>query len=55
MKTNKAEREAIASKFIKRMEEKMVFKNKDFKSLMIIKRYPKIMRNLKNLKTELAP
>jgi hypothetical protein len=29
MKTNKAEREAIASKFIKRMEEKLVLKTQD--------------------------
>jgi hypothetical protein len=39
MKTNKAEREAIASKFIKRMEEKLVLKTqelsktKDFKDI----------------------
>ena len=31
MKTNKAEREAIASKFIKRMKEKIILRNKDFK------------------------
>ena len=31
MKTNKAERDAIASKFIKRMKEKMILRNKDFK------------------------
>ena len=29
MKTNKAEREAIASKFIKRMEEKLVLKTQE--------------------------
>mgnify|MGYP003121364990 CR=1 FL=1 len=31
MKTNKAEREAIASKFIKRMKEKIILRNKNFK------------------------
>ena len=47
MKTNKAEREAIASKFIRRMKEKMIFKNKDFKKS---KDYKDISKNLEELK-----
>ena len=46
MKTNKAEREAIASKFIKRMEEKMIFRNKDFKKS---KDYKDIFKNYEEL------
>jgi len=48
MKTNKAEREAIASKFIRRMKEKMIFKNKDFKKS---KDYKDISKNLEELKS----
>jgi len=48
MKTNKAEREAIASKFIRRMKEKMIFKNKDFKKS---KDYKDISKNLNELKS----
>ena len=48
MKTNKAEREAIASKFIRRMKEKMIFKNKDFKKS---KDYKDISKNLDELKS----
>ena len=47
MKTNKAEREAIASKFIRRMKEKMIFRNKDFKKS---KDYKDISKNLEELK-----
>ena len=46
MKTNKAEREAIASKFIKRMKEKMIFRNKDFKKS---KEYKDISKNVDEL------
>jgi len=48
MKTNKAEREAIASKFIRRMKEKMIFRNKDFKKS---KDYKDISKNLNELKS----
>jgi hypothetical protein len=48
MKTNKAEREAIASKFIRRMKEKMIFRNKDFKKS---KDYKDISKNLDELKS----
>ena len=48
MKTNKAEREAIASQFIRRMKEKMIFKNKDFKKS---KDYKDISKNLDELKS----
>ena len=46
MKTNKAEREAIASKFIKKMKEKMIFRNKDFKKS---KDYKDIFKNYEEL------
>jgi len=46
MKTNKAERDAIASKFIKRMKEKMIFRNKDFKKS---KEYKDISKNVDEL------
>ena len=53
MKTNKAERDAIASKFIKRMKEKMILRNKDFKKS---KEYKDISKNLMNLKvSEIEP
>ena len=48
MKTNKAERDAIASKFIKRMKEKMILRNKDFKKS---KDYKDISKNLDELKS----
>ena len=50
MKTNKAEREAIASKFIKRMEEKMIFRNKDFKKSDDYKEISKNYEELKKLR-----
>ena len=46
MKTNKAERDAIASKFIKRMKEKMILRNKDFKKS---KDYKDIFKNYEEL------
>ena len=46
MKTNKAERDAIASKFIKRMKEKMILRNKDFKKS---KEYKDISKNVDEL------
>jgi hypothetical protein len=54
MKTNKAEREAIASKFIKRMEEKMVFKNKDFKKSDDYKEISKNYEELKKLENRVS-
>jgi len=46
MKTNKAEREAIASKFIKRMKEKIILRNKNFKKS---KDYKDISKNVDEL------
>ena len=43
MKTNKAEREAIASKFIKRMKEKLVLKTKE---LSKTKNFKDIQKNI---------
>ena len=43
MKTNKAEREAIASKFIKRMEEKLVLKTQE---LSKTKGFKEIQKNI---------
>ena len=43
MKTNKAEREAIASKFIKRMEEKLVLKTQE---LSKAKGFKEIQKNV---------
>jgi hypothetical protein len=43
MKTNKAEREAIASKFIKRMEEKLVLKTQE---LSKAKGFKEIQKNI---------
>ena len=43
MKTNKAEREAIASKFIKRMEEKLVLKTQE---LSKSKGFKEIQKNI---------
>jgi hypothetical protein len=54
MKTNKAEREAIASKFIKRMEEKMIFKNKDFKKSDDYKEISKNYEELKKLENRVS-
>ena len=50
MKTNKAERDAIASKFIKRMKEKMIFRNKDFKKSKDYRDISKSLGELKSLK-----
>ena len=56
MKTNKAEREAIASKFIKRMKEKLVLKTselsktKDFKDIQKnIEEREKLQKKLNSL------
>ena len=56
MKTNKAEREAIASKFIKRMQEKLVLKTselsktKDFKDIQKnIEEREKLQKKLNSL------
>jgi len=54
MKTNKAEREAIASKFIKRMEEKMIFRNKDFKKSDDYKEISKNYEELKKLEDKVS-
>jgi hypothetical protein len=54
MKTNKAERDAIASKFIKRMEEKMIFKNKDFKKSDDYKEISKNYEELKKLENRVS-
>jgi len=42
MKTNKQEREAIASKFYKRMESQMVVKNEEFKKTALYKELLKL-------------
>ena len=59
MKTNKAEREAIASKFIKRMQEKLVLKTselsktKDFKDIQKnIEEREKLQKKLNSLECD---
>ena len=52
MKTNKQEREAIASKFYKRMEAKMVDKNEEFKKTSIYKELVKLKAEQQKLEDE---
>ena len=52
MKTNKQEREAIASKFYKRMEAKMVDKNEEFKKTSIYKELVKLKAEQQKLDDE---
>jgi hypothetical protein len=42
MKTNKQEREAIASKFIKRMKERLILKNEELKKKAIFSTITKV-------------
>ena len=52
MKTNKQEREAIASKFYKRMEAQMVEKNEEFKKTSTYKELAKLKAERDKLSTE---
>jgi len=52
MKTNKQEREAIASKFYKRMEAKMVDKNEEFKKTSTYKELLKLKAEEQKLEDE---
>ena len=53
MKTNKAEREAIAKKFYKRMQDKMVLRNEGFKKLPTYKELAKLEKEKNKLNKEL--
>ena len=52
MKTNKQEREAIASKFYKRMEAQMVDKNEEFKKTSTFKELVKLKAEKNKLNAE---
>ena len=52
MKTNKQEREAIASKFYKRMEAQMVEKNEEFKKTSTYKELVKLKAEQNKLSAE---
>ena len=52
MKTNKQEREAIASKFYKRMQAQMVEKNDEFKKTSTFKELVKLKTEQKKLNDE---
>ena len=52
MKTNRQEREAIASKFYKRMEAKMVDKNEEFKKTSTYKELLKLKAEEQKLEDE---
>ena len=53
MKTNKAEREAIASKFIKRMEEKLVLKTQELSKAKGFKEIQKNIEILEEIEVDL--
>ena len=44
MKTNKQEREAIAKKFYKRLQDKMVLRNEKFKKMSTYKELKKLLQ-----------
>lgn len=54
MKTNKQEREAIASKFYKRMESQMVVKNEEFKKTACYKELLKLKAEKEKLQKEIT-
>lgn len=53
MKTNKQEREAIAKKFYKRLQDKMVLRNKGFKKMSTYKELAKLEKVKNELNKEL--
>ena len=53
MKTNKQEREAIAKKFYKRMQDKMVLRNEGFKKMSTYKELAKLEKAKEELNKEL--
>ena len=54
MKTNKAEREAIASKFYKQMKERMFLKNKEFAKTNVYKHIIKLRKEKEKLNKQLT-
>ena len=54
MKTNKAEREAIASKFYKQMKERMILKNKEFAKTNVYKHIIKLRKEKEKLNKQLT-
>ena len=52
MKTNKQEREAIASKFIKRMKEELILKNEKLKKKAIFSTITKLEKKEQTLRDE---
>ena len=52
MKTNKQEREAIASKFIKRMKERLILKNEKLKKKAIFSTITKLKKKEQTLRDE---
>ena len=54
MKTNKAEREAIASKFYKQMKERLILKNKEFAKTNVYKHIIKLRKEKEKLNKQLT-
>ena len=54
MKTNKQEREAIAKKFYKRLQDKMVLRNEKFKKMSTYKELKKLEKAKKELNKEVV-
>ena len=54
MKTNKQEREAIAKKFYKRLQDKMVLRNEKFKKMSTYKELKKLEKAKNDLNKELV-
>ena len=54
MKTNKAEREAIAFKFYKQMKERMILKNKEFAKTNVYKHIIKLRKEKEKLNKQLT-
>jgi|TARA_R100000081_G_scaffold68737_1_gene36016 hypothetical protein len=54
MKTNKQEREAIAKKFYKRLQDKMVLRNEKFKKMSTYKELKKLEKAKKDLNKEVV-
>jgi hypothetical protein len=54
MKTNKQEREAIAKKFYKRLQDKMVLRNEGFKKMSTYKELKKLEKAKNDLNKELV-
>tara|TARA_Y100000004_G_scaffold187321_1_gene239946 strand:+ start:770 stop:1177 length:408 start_codon:yes stop_codon:yes gene_type:complete len=54
MKTNKAEREAIASKFYKQMKERMILKNKEFAKTNVYKKIIQLKKEKEKLNKQLT-